>query len=106
MPGAYHSVEIASVFGTYPLVNALGAATADQIALSKTMQGIWAGFVKNPSAGPGWPKLGSTMNGQELGVLGGSNNPQGEYTEGLLPTDTLCLADDPVLILGGSAYKV
>jgi len=104
--GAYHSVEIAEVFGTYPLVNQLGSATADQIALSKAMQGIWAGFVKNPSAGPGWPKLGSTMDGKELGVLGGSNNPQGEYTEGLFPTDLQCLVDDPVLILGGSAYKV
>jgi hypothetical protein len=35
------------------------AVTPTQIALSKYMQGAWAGFAKNPSAGPGWPRLGS-----------------------------------------------
>jgi carboxylesterase 2 len=33
------------------------------------MQKTWAGMAKNPSAGPGWPKIGSNL-GIELGDLG------------------------------------
>ncbi|KAJ4289125.1 hypothetical protein N0V90_011467 [Kalmusia sp. IMI 367209] len=52
---AYHSVEIYSVFSTYPPAT----ATPAQRALSALMRGAWARFAKDPEAGPGWPALGS-----------------------------------------------
>lgn len=52
------------VFGTYPK----SAATDQQIALSKYMRKAWADFAKDPKAGPGWDKLGTT--GEDLAVLG------------------------------------
>ena len=51
--GVYHSAEIVSVFGTYPREG----ATAEQIALSNVMQKTWAGFAKEPYAGPGWGQV-------------------------------------------------
>lgn len=33
------------------------------------MQGAWAKMAKNPSAGPGWPKI-TPLGGVELGDLG------------------------------------
>ena len=57
--GAYHSVEIPEVFGTYLGNDPYGDLTADQVALSKYMQTAWANFAKNPSGGPGWPQYGS-----------------------------------------------
>ena len=50
---AYHSVEIYSVFSTYPIAN----STATQRSLSNFMRGTWARFAKNPSAGPGWKAI-------------------------------------------------
>ncbi|KFZ11966.1 hypothetical protein V502_07329 [Pseudogymnoascus sp. VKM F-4520 (FW-2644)] len=75
--GAYHTSEIPQVFGTYPLKNQLGSATPDQEGLSKYMQTTWANFAKNPSAGPGWPAIGST-SGNTLAELGGASNPIGK----------------------------
>lgn len=72
--GAYHTAEISEVFGTYPLSNKYGTVTQQQIQLSKFMQGAWAMMAKNPSAGPGWQRVGSN-SGVELGELGlGSSN--------------------------------
>jgi len=101
--GAFHSVEIPEVFGTYPLVNELGTATADQIALSKYMRKVWADFAKNPSAGAPWPKLGSHA-GIELGILGGAQNKSGESTQSLLVADTPCILINGLLIAGKVAW--
>lgn len=101
--GAYHSSEIPSVFGTYPLSNKLGEVTPTQVELSKYMQGVWAGFAKDPSGGPGWPKLGSNF-GKELGVLGGKNVPGGEETVSLFEADFACPLIEPLLVLAGSAF--
>ncbi|KAE8165726.1 alpha/beta-hydrolase [Aspergillus tamarii] len=56
--GAWHGVEIPEVFGTYPLENEKGKATEEQVELSAYMQHVWASFAKDPSAGPGWAKVG------------------------------------------------
>lgn len=101
--GAYHTSEIPSVWGTYPLDNQFGAVTQDQIALSKYMQGVWSDFAKNPSAGAPWPKLGSAF-GKELGVLGGKKVPAGEETKSLLSSDAPCAVFSPLLIAAGQAY--
>lgn len=62
--GAWHSSEIAEVFGTY---NRTGA-TAQQAQLSAFMQGAWAAFAKNPSGGPGWAKAPVYL--EDLGANG------------------------------------
>lgn len=67
--GVYHSSEIAVIFGTYPTVN----ATAQQYALSQTLQTAWATFAKNPTRGPGWNPLG-TFGGVDLATLGSNGN--------------------------------
>ncbi|GIZ46043.1 hypothetical protein CKM354_000918400 [Cercospora kikuchii] len=97
--GAWHSSEIPSVWGTY----FAAGATPTQIALSKYMQGVWAGFAKNPSNGAPWPRLGSSF-GRELGVLGGEGNPSGEETRPLIETDAPCAVFSPLLIAAGQAY--
>jgi carboxylesterase 2 len=67
------------------------------------MQGAWAGFAKNPSNGPGWPRLGSAL-GVELGVLGGKDVPSGEKTVPLVKADLACALYDPILIAANLAY--
>jgi len=102
--GAYHSSEIPSAWGTYPLANAWGIATPTQVALSEYMQGVWAGFAKDPSAGPGWPKLGSAR-GKELGELGNpQKNARGGKTIQLNKADHACALLDPLNIASGKAY--
>jgi len=66
-PGAaaYHSSEIAIVFGTYPRAN----ATEEEKSLSQYMQGAWARFAKNPNTGPGWPAVPSVADLGSSGVL-------------------------------------
>jgi len=101
--GAYHTAEIPSVWGTYPTTNEFGSVTPTQIALSSYMQGAWAGFAKNPSNGPGWPRLGSAL-GVELGALGSDEAPSGEKTVPLLQADYACALYDPILIAVNLAY--
>ncbi|KAK5109587.1 hypothetical protein LTR85_002479 [Meristemomyces frigidus] len=102
--GAYHTSEIPEVWGTYPTSTQYGSVTPDQIALSKYMQGVWAGFAKNPTAGPGWPKLGSN-GGVELGDLGNAaENATGERTVALSEADYPCALYDPILLAAGLAY--
>lgn len=101
--GAYHTAEIPSVWGTYPTTNQFGSVTATQIALSKYMQGAWAGFAKDPNSGPGWPRLGSAF-GVEMGILGGDDAPSGEKTVALARTDLACVLYDPILIAANLAY--
>jgi carboxylesterase type B len=63
--GAFHSSEIALVFGTYPPQ----AATAQEVALSKYMQTAWANFAKDPAGkGPGWPSYGSSKGVNAVGL--------------------------------------
>ncbi|KAJ3494779.1 hypothetical protein NLG97_g3854 [Lecanicillium saksenae] len=69
--GAYHSAEIAPIFGTYPRKG----ATPFQGETSRAMQKIWADFAKNPKEGPGWPRAPSIQ------VLGGGARP-GQSDEG------------------------
>lgn len=67
------------------------------------MQGVWANFAKNPSAGAPWPKLGSNNN-VELGLLGGTGAPQGEQTVPLSTADNPCLVLNPAVLAAGFAY--
>lgn len=48
--------------------------TQAQIQLSKYMRKAWTDFAKNPTAGPGWPALGTNggIELQNLGADGGS----------------------------------
>ncbi len=62
---AFHSAEIPMAFGAY----SKDGTTAQQVALSNYMRGVWAGFARTPKTGPGWNKLG-TYSGTDLGVLG------------------------------------
>ncbi|GAB7329379.1 hypothetical protein MBLNU13_g01165t1 [Cladosporium sp. NU13] len=101
--GAYHTAEIPSVWGTYPTTNQFGSVTPTQISLSSYMQGAWAGFAKDPSNGPGWPRLGSAF-GVELGALGSDQAPSGEKTVPLLQADYACALYDPILIAANLAY--
>jgi carboxylesterase 2 len=98
--GAFHTSEIPQVFGTYPLSNQFGNATPQQEALSQYMQTTWANFAKNPSAGPGWPRLGSTF-GDSLAKLGGSENPSGMTLISLSSVDYVCFLYDPIIALLG-----
>ncbi|KAI9846804.1 MAG: hypothetical protein M1837_003653 [Sclerophora amabilis] len=87
--GAFHSSEIPLVFGTYP-----EGPTAQEIGLSQFMQTAWARFVKSPSAGPGWNRIGP-LPGTHLGVLG-SNGGSGVETTPELPLDTRCAIYAPI----------
>jgi len=87
--GVYHSSEIPEVFGNY---NTTGATT-QQIALSAYMQGAWADFAKDPSAGPGWPKWGS--GGADLADLGGGGSV-GEFDIDPASVDGRCAIYAPV----------
>ena len=79
---AYHGSEIPLVFGTYPggPLNALTPAplgrkrtnvppSAQEAALSWSMQTAWASFAKCPSCGPGWNRWG-TFAGVDLADFG------------------------------------
>nr|POE87503.1 acylcarnitine hydrolase [Quercus suber] len=101
--GAFHNIEISQVFGTYPLSNALGNATNTQVALSKYLQGVWAGFAKDPVAGVPWPKLGSN-NDVELGLLGASTAPTGHHTVPLATADQPCTLINLLLMQAGLSF--
>lgn len=92
--GAYHTAEIPSVFGTYPVSNQFGTVTPQQIALSAFMQKTWAGFAKNPAGGVGWARVGSAF-GQELGLLG-SNGGSGVKVINSLLADVSCAFYAPI----------
>ncbi|KAH8694101.1 carboxylesterase [Talaromyces proteolyticus] len=100
--GAWHSSEIPEVFGTYPLSNQYGTVTTQQIKLSQYMQRIWADFAKNPSAGPGWPALGTNWR-WELGDIG-DNGSTNEKTIQLEDHDYVCVVYDPIVQAIGSGY--
>lgn len=79
---AYHGSDIPIVFGTYAggPVNALTSEplgrqrtnippTAQEKALSWSMQTAWASFAKCPECGPGWNMLG-TFSGRDVADFG------------------------------------
>jgi carboxylesterase type B len=66
---AFHSSELAIVFGTYNTTD----ATQQEIELSAFMQKAWADFTKNPEAGPGWVALNGTAE-DEIACLGCNGN--------------------------------
>jgi hypothetical protein len=43
-----------------------GPTTAEEKSLSVAMQTAWANFAKDPTAGPGWDRVG-TPGGKDLG---------------------------------------
>ena len=75
--GVYHSSEISIVFGTYPTEN----TTTQEYALSKSMQGAWARFARNPASGPGWNQKGSGAPGIVL-VGAVDSTAGGNYMDG------------------------
>lgn len=93
-PGVWHSVEIPSVFGTYPEKNAIASATPRQRKVSSYMQTAWANFAKDPSGGPklGWPELG---NGNVQNLGGGKST--GGYTISASSIDQMCALFDPII---------
>ncbi|KAJ6785455.1 hypothetical protein PWT90_01165 [Aphanocladium album] len=97
--GAYHAAEIPFVFGSFPLYTNVAAATKTEMALSDYMQTTWANFAKDPSAGPGWPQIGSTR--QTIAELGGNNNATGKHLISSTDIEQDCFLYDPLIDLGG-----
>ena len=61
--GVYHSIEVSSVFDTYPRVNATEWQKEEEV--SRQTGKVWTDFAKNPMGGPGWSEV------PLLGALGG-----------------------------------
>ena len=82
--GVYHSSEIPMVFGAYLPEN----TTTQEYALSKSMQGAWARFAKNPMGGPGWNQVSTGTAGtvlvgaSDLEVGGVYMDSSGDMTSG------------------------
>ena len=95
--GVYHSSEISIVFGTYPTVN----TTAQEYALSNSMQTAWARFAKEPMSGPGWGRVGGKLQ-PDLGVFG-ANGTSGLTLAPQSDIDSKCGLYDPIyeLWIGG-----
>ncbi|BFZ58808.1 hypothetical protein PYCC9005_005873 [Savitreella phatthalungensis] len=79
--GAYHSSELAMVFGTYN-ISTSAAPLANQTALSSTMRAAWARFAADPQQGLSrppfnWPTYNAT--GNTLIQLGYNNAAQVSY---------------------------
>ncbi|WQF80507.1 Putative carboxylesterase, type B, carboxylesterase type B, carboxylesterase type B, active [Colletotrichum destructivum] len=63
--GASHGSDTRMIWGTYPREG----ATDRQISLSRYLQTIWAGFVKDPLRnGPGWEKV--DVDGNDIACIG------------------------------------
>lgn len=100
-PGAYHTAEISSVFGTYP-VDSYGSPTDTQIALSQTVRSAWTGLTKNPSGGAAWPAVG-TNGGLELENFG-ANNGSAAVLQQTSSQDFSCVVYAPLDPLIGFSY--
>ena len=87
---AFHSAEIPLAFGTYPKTG----VTAQQETLSRYMRSSWAGFAKNPAAGPGWNKVGTYSN-TDLAVLGSAGSSGATLTPRTV-ADARCALYAPV----------
>ncbi|KAJ0168319.1 Liver carboxylesterase 1 [Colletotrichum tanaceti] len=63
--GASHGSDTRMIWGTYPREG----ATDREISLSRYLQAIWAGFVKDPFRnGPGWEKV--DVDGNNIACIG------------------------------------
>ena len=96
--GVYHSSEIPLVFNTFPFF----LVTAQEYALTRSMQAAWAGFAKNPSGGPGWNEVG-TFDGTDLGALG-SNGSGGVTVISPDSVDAKCRIFAPLYGVSASAF--
>ena len=85
---AYHSSEIPLVFGNLP-----PNSTADEIALSQTMQTAWANFAKSPANGPGFQAVDAS--GNDVANYGGID-PTGEVIISESSIDSRCPLFDPI----------
>jgi para-nitrobenzyl esterase len=56
MRGAFHSIDIALVFGTLGARGALTGTGADARAASAAMQAAFVAFARTGDPGPGWPR--------------------------------------------------
>ncbi|KAF5027408.1 hypothetical protein F66182_485 [Fusarium sp. NRRL 66182] len=68
--GAYHSAEIATLFGTFPK----RGATQFQEELSREMQKAWGRFIRDPTGGPGWDQV------PKIGIFGDGARPDSDKT--------------------------
>jgi carboxylesterase type B len=94
--GSFHTSEIPQVWGTYPLEG----VTSEQEQLSQYMQTTWANFAKNPAAGPGWDRLGSTFS-NTLAEVGGSKAPTGKSMISPSSVDYVCALYNPIISVIG-----
>ncbi|KZL71621.1 para-nitrobenzyl esterase [Colletotrichum tofieldiae] len=63
--GASHGSDTSMIWGTYPRER----ATDRQVGMSRYLQAIWAGFVKNPSKnGTGWEEV--SVEGNNIACIG------------------------------------
>lgn len=72
LPGgrlAGHGSDVSFVFGSMQSQSQMSAASKQ---LSRKMQTAWANFAKDPAAGPGWVKYGSTA--ASLANVGGEGS--------------------------------
>ncbi|MCJ1327998.1 hypothetical protein MMC10_004673 [Thelotrema lepadinum] len=97
--GVYHSSEIPQVFNTFPFFG----VTTQQHALSRYMQGAWAGFAKNPAAGPGWNAVG-TFEGVDLGALGSNGSAGVTVIDPGQVVDAKCKVFAPLYGVAASAF--
>jgi carboxylesterase type B len=94
--GAYHGIELPSVFGTNQLPENAPLDTLEQEKLSKIMRHAWAEFIKDPVDGLkrlGWPRYdpkGSTLI--RLGYENTSKVDFGKSTE----YDGICEGIEPL----------
>lgn len=102
--GAYHTAEIPTVFGTYPLGKPSVPSTQQQIELSALMQRTWAGFAKNPEAGVGWPVYKNYDFLDDLAVLGRGVS-RGVEVVARVRADYACPVYDPLGDLFELSYR-
>lgn len=64
--GAWHTSELYLIFGFPYFPNETD--TAQEAAMSQAMMKAWAGFAKDPAAGPGWTQVGEGAD--DVAMLG------------------------------------
>lgn len=97
--GVFHSSEIPLVFGTYNL-STIAPPTTNLIQTSRDIQGGWAAFAKDPTAGLtayGWPVY--RTNGSTLIELGVANTTEAIYANS---TTYNAGCENPVILTRGN----
>ncbi|CAI6050348.1 unnamed protein product [Clonostachys chloroleuca] len=93
--GAWHTSEIPLVFGTYRRNN---QTTFEQSLLSRAMQKAWGDFAKTPETGPGWARMGSSVD--DLRIFDISGNSSGRSTDTQV-VDSVCIYYDEAIEANG-----